>query len=106
MFILEGYACGGLIPSEITNTIGTIYNILLVAIPIIIVIFGLIDFVKAVASGKEDEIKKGTSTFARRLITGIIVFFILAIVKLVISVIQTNNTEGVAACLNEIFGNK
>ena len=105
MFILDSYACGGLIPSEITNTIGTIYNILLIAIPVIIVLFGLIDLVKAVASGKEDDIKKGTTIFIKRLITGLIVFFVLAIVKFVVNLIQTDNTEGVASCLNEIFGN-
>ena len=105
MLILDGYSCGGLIPSEITETIGTIYNILLIAIPIIIVLFGLIDFVKAVASGKEDDIKKGTSTFIKRLITGLIVFFVLAIVKFTVGIIKTNNTEGAVSCLNEIFGN-
>ena len=103
--ILEGYKCGNLIPDEIANTIGTVYNILLVAVPIMIVLFGIIDFVKAVASGKEDEIKKNTSTFIKRLITGIIVFFVLALVKLVVNLIQTNNTSDAVECLNEIFGN-
>ena len=101
MMILEGYKCGNLIPDEI----GTVYNILLVAVPIMIVLFGIIDFVKAVASGKEDEIKKNTSTFIKRLITGIIVFFVLALVKLVVNLIQTNNTSDAVECLNEIFGN-
>ena len=105
MMILDGYVCGNLIPEEIANTIGTVYNVLLVAVPVMIVLFGIIDFVKAVAAGKEDEIKKNTSTFIKRLITGVIVFFVLALVKFVVNLVQTNNTSGVAECLNDIFGN-
>lgn len=106
MFILdEGYVCNNLIPVDIANTIGAIYNVLLIAVPIIVVIFGAIDFVKAVVAGKEDEIKKNTSTFVKRLITGVIVFFVLALVKFVTNLIKTDSTEGVAACLNTIFGN-
>lgn len=105
MFILdEGYTCG--IPTEITNTIGAVYNILLIAVPIIVVLFGIIDFIKAAMSGKEEEIKKNTSTFVKRVIIGLLVFFVLAVVKLVINVIQTNNTNGVTDCLTTIFGNK
>lgn len=105
MFILlDDYTCG--IPTEITNTIGAVYNILLIAVPIIVVLFGIIDFVKAAISGKEDEIKKNTSTFIKRVITGLLVFFVLAVVKLIINVIQTNNTNGVTDCLTTIFGNK
>ncbi len=103
MFFLDSYTCG--IPSEITDTIGAVYNILLVAVPVIVVLFGIIDFVKASMSGKEEEIKKNTSTFIKRLITGLLVFFVLALVKFVINIIQTNNTSEVADCLNSIFGN-
>lgn len=106
MFILDGYVCNNLIPTEIANTIGSVYNILLIAIPVMIVLFGVIDFLKAVMAGKEDDIKKSTSVFIKRLITGLLVFFVLAFVKLLLGVIQTNNTGGVSECLNTIFGNK
>lgn len=103
MFILDEYVCG--IPPEITNTIGAVYNILLIAVPILIILFGVIDFVKAVISGKDEEIKKNTGTFVKRLITGVLVFFVLALVKFLIGIIKTNNTSGVVSCLDSIFGN-
>lgn len=103
MFILDG-ACGS-IPPEITNTIGQIYNILLIAIPVMIVLFALIDLAKGVIGSKEDEIKKSTGALVKRLITGLIAFFILALVKFGISLLQTDNTSGVVECLNSIFGN-
>lgn len=103
MFFLD--ACNG-IPGELTNTVGAVYNVLLIAVPVMVVLFGTIDFVKAVISGKEDEIKKNTATFVKRLITGLLVFFVLAFAKFIIGVIKTNNTSGVVDCLDSIFGNK
>ena len=41
--------------------------------------------VKAVTSGKEDDIKKAQGTFIKRLIAGALVFFVIVIVKLLIS---------------------
>lgn len=104
MFILS---CGS-IPTEITNTIGIIYNILLMAIPIAIIIFGLLDFVKAVISGKEDEIKKNTNVFLKRLLTGFLAFFVLAIVKFGMLVIAENvsGASDALSCVNSILGNK
>ncbi len=101
-FILDG--CGG-IPTEITDTIGEIYNILLIAIPVFVVLFGLVDFLKAVIAQKDDAIKQNTGLFIRRLIMGALAFFVLALVKFGVNLIKTGNTSGVADCLNSIFGN-
>ena len=103
MLILN-YVCGGLVPVEVANTVRQIYNVLLVAVPVIIVVLGIIDFVKAVASGKDDDISKNTRIFVKRLITGVIVFFVLALVKLAVNLIKTNNTSEAVECLNEFFG--
>lgn len=101
MIILD---CGS-IPQEITDTIGQIYNILLIAIPVMIVLFSLIDLVKGVIGSKEEDIKKSTGILLKRVITGLVAFLILAIVKFGIGLLQTGNTDGIASCLNSIFGN-
>ena len=101
MFFLD---CGS-IPSEITNTIGQIYNILLVAIPVVIVLFGLIDVLKAVIGKKDDEIKAATGLLVKRIITGLVAFFVMAIVKFGLQLIQTNNTSDAISCLSSITGN-
>ena len=64
------------------------------------------DFLKAVIASKEDEIKKGQQIFIRRLITGIIVFFIFSLVKLFISVVgDSNNKANVINCFSCIINN-
>ena len=72
------------LPDKLPNTVHTIVLVLQIVVPILLVIFGMIDLIKAVVAGKEDEIKKAQGVFIRRLITGVLVFFVIAIVKLVV----------------------
>ena len=76
--------CAGIkIDTKIPGIVSLIVTILKVAVPVLLVIFGSIDLIKALVAGKEDEIKKAQSIFIRRLITGVLVFFVVAIVQLV-----------------------
>lgn len=59
-----------------------------VLVPIIIIIFGLIDFAKAMASGDDKAIKGAASSLIKRLILGVVIFFIPTIVNLVFMVID------------------
>jgi len=95
--------CGGGFMNGIHSTLprvsSLIFIFLQVIAPIILVIFGTMDFMKAVTSQKEDEIKKGQQTFIQRLITAAILFFVFAILKFVVSIFS-DNTNGIVDCMN------
>ena len=78
------------IDEKIANTVHIIILIIQIVTPILLVIFGMIDLMKAVISGKEDEIKKNQMVFVKRLIAAAIVFFVFLVVKLVISLVADN----------------
>lgn len=83
-----------------------IHNIILlikIAVPIALVIFGMIDLGKGVIASKEDEIKKGQKDFIKRIIAGVIVFFIVSITQLVMSVIDRNSNGEFWTCANGIM---
>lgn len=90
------------IPSKIAYTIAFIVKLIQFAVPILLIIWGMLDLGKAVMAQKEDEIKKGQNTFIKRLIAAIIVFFIVSIVKLVIGLFAGNSdiTNCLTAVLN------
>lgn len=69
---------------QITSTIITIIKI---AVPILLIFFGMLDLGKAVMAQKEDEIKKGQQTFIKRLIAAVIVFFVVFIVQIVVGLL-------------------
>ena len=97
--------CGSVkhLPYKVLQLSNTIINVLQIAVPIILIIMGSVDFVKAVSSQKEDDIKKAQGMFVKRLIMGALVFFIVAIVKLLLSAIGANN-DGIWGCV-ECFVN-
>lgn len=87
------------IPKIVPETVNVVYNFILVLVPVILVIIGMITLVKAVTSGKDDEIKKAQSSLIRKLISGALVFFVFIIVKLVIS-FSADSTVNIMDCAN------
>ena len=95
------------------NIVSTIVNLIKIGVPIILIVLGMIDMGKAVASQKDDKIKAGQKILISRCITAGIVFFVVAIVQLMMSIIDSatnkdnSNTKGSATqCLNTIFNGK
>ncbi len=104
MFILD---CD--LPNVVIGILSTLYKAILYLVPIAIVLFGIIDFLKAIMSQKEDSIKTCTSTFIKRLITGLLVFFIFSIINWIFGTIIQNvgNAGNAMECAAAILkGNK
>jgi len=72
---------------QILGIVRTALTIIQIAVPILLIIMGSLDLMKAVMAGKEDEIKKGQNTFVKRAIAAVIVFFIPLIVGLIMGLI-------------------
>ena len=71
-------------PPSIAYLVNTVLQYVRVIVPILIIILGSLDFAKAVIAGKEDEMKKAQSTFIKRLVIGVAVFFVPALVNIII----------------------
>ena len=98
-------ACNGVIPSEIAEVIAKIINLLKIAVPVILIIFGMLDFAKGLIAQKEDEIKKGQKAFITRLISGVFVFLVISIVQLVVNLLQAGTGAGDTwSCVQSIIG--
>ncbi len=99
----DTYNCGNNymsgIPVRIPRLVKFAYNFIHILVPIVIIILGSIDLIKSIIGQKEDEISKYRSTFFKRLLSAALIFFVLAIVKLVIG-IAGNNTDGVIDCID------
>lgn len=91
------------INSDLTGFIHNIIVIIKIAVPIILVIFGMIDLGKGVVANKEDEIKKGQGVFIKRLIAGVIVFFMVTIAQLVTNIVDKENNGQFWECANTIM---
>lgn len=65
---------------DILQFIGYILTIVKIAIPLLIISFGIFDLGKAVTSGKDDETKKAAKSLMWRAISGVFIFFIPSLV--------------------------
>lgn len=74
--------------------IGKVIRIVLIVIPIIIVLLGTFDLGKAVMAGEDKEIKEAQKMFIKRLVYGVIIFFIPYLVAGVYSLFDGMSTEG------------
>ena len=90
------------IPGEITDLLGSVVTLIQIGIPIIIVIMAMIDLGKAVSSQKEDEIKKAQSMLIKRLMYGVLIFLVVAIVKFVLGIVGDSAGDAIS-CLDAIF---
>ena len=101
MFILAAAAqCGNVqVPGELVGVLRMIYNVIKIAVPLILILMGMIDLGKAVISQKEDDIKKQQGIFVKRLIAAALVFFVFAIVQLLVNIIGGSATTSCADCI-------
>lgn len=68
--------------------IGYILLIVKIVIPLLLIVFGIIDLFKAVTGGKDGEITKSLKTFIFRLIAGVAIFFVPTIISFIFSLVD------------------
>ncbi|MBR6690843.1 MAG: hypothetical protein IKL65_05875 [Bacilli bacterium] len=94
------------IPKQIPKLTSLIVNVIQIAVPIILVIMGSIDLFKGITAGKEDEMKKGQKIFVKRLVLGAIIFFVVIVVKFLISIVADTNVSNIVDCIDCFVSNE
>lgn len=78
--------CEDLIDKNLREKIGSYLNIVKIAVPIILILFGIIEFTKAIFAGDEEQMKKAQKNFMIRLVIAIIFFLVPTIVDLLLGI--------------------
>lgn len=82
---------------DVIQIIGYVLLVFKIAIPLLIIAFGVFDFGKAVVAEKEDEIKKQTKRLLFRVVAGIAIFLIPNIVLFLFGLINDYSSDRDAA---------
>ena len=83
MFILAEGGCSIDIDMIVPTFTVALMNLVKVAIPILLVAYGMIDMAKAIMSNDEKQMKESQNKFIKRIIYAVVIFFIVAIVQLI-----------------------
>lgn len=84
-------ACKGL--DDVVNLLKNVVTLFQWGIPMVLIIFGLIDLGKAVVAGKEDEMKKAQGALIRRFIYAIAAFLIVTLVTFAMGLVGSTDWE-------------
>lgn len=89
--------CEGPVQGVFT-TLGWVFFIIKIIVPVLLIIMGSIDFAKAILASKDDEIKKSIKTLAMRAVLGILIFFVPTLLNFILNFIDApgeNTASGV-----------
>lgn len=92
------------IPTQITDLTSLLYMIVKIAIPLILIIYGMLDFGRSVMAGEEKEIKEKQKLFIKRIIAAVMVFLVFSIVELVLGLVAGDDKESIFSCISKILG--
>lgn len=115
MFILDT-ACsigGTPIPDFILKTIAYLIQLIKIGVPILMIVFGMVDLGKAVVAKKKEDMQKYMNLFFKKLITAAMVFFVISITLFVLRLLYSAETNGRSTngafptqCIKKIIGER
>ncbi len=91
--------CGGLLPIVRVVRKG-LFPLVQIVIPIILIIFAVIDLGKAVIASDEKEIKAAQSRLIKRCIYAAAIFFVVTIVSVIMNIVAYGVTKENADSIN------
>lgn len=71
---------------DLLDMIKSIITIVKIAIPLILIVTGTMDFAQAIFSSNEDGIKKAQGKFTKRVIMAVVIFLIPSVLKVLLSI--------------------
>ena len=91
------YGCG-VIPDEIVVWLQNALNFTKYVAVVLLIILGVLDFIKASASGEADHMKKSGNKLMKRIIAVVVLFFLPVMVDLILGLIEIYGADSV--CLS------
>ena len=102
------YKCGKLerIPKGLPKFTNVIYKLVKVIVPIILIVTGMIDFLKAVLASDENQMDTNPKNFMRRIGVAVLIYFVMTSVQLLVKVVGGNNQKSISSCFNCFINNE
>ena len=101
MYFLLDY-CDNLKP--VIKLVASFVKLIQFGVPIMLIIFGMIDLGKAVISSKEDEMKKAQGTLLKRFIYAVAVFLVVTLVTVVMGMVGEAGAGGDTTSWSNCWG--
>lgn len=100
-------SCGSTsdIPLALPIFIHNIISIIKILIPVLLIILGMLDFGKAVASNDEKTMNESKNKFVKRIIGAVAIFLVVAVTQFIFKAINIKNSNDIISCINCFVNN-
>ena len=96
--------CDDLAP--ILRIVGIVLKLIQYTVPILLILFGMLDFAKAVTEKNDDKIKESEKKLLNRAIAAIVVFLVIYVVSLVMGLVSGDGYKECMPCVQSPFGDE
>ena len=96
----------GMLPAEVQTLLKNILTLIKYAGPILVIVFTIIDLIKASVSGEAEELKKVSSRFVKRIIAAALLFFIPIIINIIFDFFEITSPNCSALAIINILSFK
>lgn len=98
---LDTVKCGNVdMPSQIPSITRTIVALIKIAVPIILIIMGMIDMLQATIASDEKKMSDAKGKFIKRLISAAVVFLVVAIVQFLVGIVAPEESPTLSNCID------
>ena len=105
--------CSIEIDSVVPAFTSRVVSLVKVIVPIILIVFGMIDLAKAVMANDDKIMKEAQTKLIKRIVYAVVIFFVVAIVQFVFSTLgdvdqggETADKSDISQCINCFVNNK
>lgn len=106
LFMLANVKCGSItIDGMVPAFTSAVVNIIKILIPIILIIFGILDLAKAITGNDEKVMKEAQGKLIKRIVYAVIVFFVVALVQFIFGVLSNAGGDSSATSCVDCFIN-
>lgn len=88
------------IPAQLPNFVSSLITLAQILVPIILIVSGLIKYLKAVTSGEDKVISETNKAFIKSIITAVAIFLVVAIVRFTFDVVESAGEEDTTSCIS------
>ena len=89
--------------SFVLKLVGLVIFIIKIVVPILLIFYGMLDFVKAVMLKKDDEVKNALNLLKSRAIAAVIVFCVVSVVNVLMNFVGAEEYKDCVKCINHPF---
>ena len=93
------------IPEQVVKLVSLIYQIIRIAVPLILVFVGMFDMAKATTGKDEAEIKKAQNGLVKKAVAAVLVFLMLSLVSMLFRAVTNGDSDSnsIMSCINSLI---